>query len=34
MIEFYVRLVLKGKMTIDEVPEKWRESVRRRIENA
>lgn len=32
MIEFYVKLVLAGKMTIDQVPEKYREAVRKRIE--
>ncbi len=32
MIDFYVKLVLAGKMTIDEVPMKYREAVRKRIE--
>lgn len=32
MIDFYVKLVLAGKMTIEEVPLKYREAVRRRIE--
>lgn len=32
MIDFYVKLVLAGKMTIEEVPLKYREAVRKRIE--
>ena len=32
MIDFYVKLVLAGKMTIDEVPLKYRAAVRKRIE--
>ena len=33
MIDFYVKLVLAGKMTIDEVPLKWRELVREKLED-
>lgn len=32
MVEFYVRRIKKGKMTIDQVPEKWREEVRKALE--
>ena len=28
MVNFYVNRIKKGKMTIDNVPEKWREAVR------
>lgn len=28
MVNFYVKRIRAGKMTIDEVPEKWREAVR------
>ena len=28
MVKFYVDRIRKGKMTIDEVPLKWREAVR------
>ena len=28
MVNFYVKRIKEGKMTIDEVPEKWREAVR------
>lgn len=35
MVKFYVRRILVDKkMTIDEVPEKWREKVRAEIEKA
>lgn len=27
MVNFYVRMIKKGKMTIEEVPEKWRADV-------
>lgn len=33
MVNFYVKRILEGKMTIDEVPEKWREAVREALEN-
>lgn len=28
MVAIYVRRIKEGKMTIDEVPERWREAVR------
>lgn len=31
MVEFYFKLVKAGKLSIDEVPSKWREKVRERI---
>jgi len=35
MVKFYVRrIMIDKKMTIDEVPEKWREKVRAEIEKA
>ena len=34
MIEFYCKLVRAGKMTIDQVPAKYREKVRERINEA
>lgn len=33
MVNFYVKRIRAGKMTINEVPEKWREDVRRIIED-
>ena len=33
MINFYVNRIRQGKMTLEEVPEKWREQVRERLEN-
>lgn len=33
MINFYVNRIKMGKITIDDVPERWRESVREKIEN-
>ena len=33
MVNFYVKRILEGKMTIDDVPEKWREDVRKALEN-
>jgi len=32
MVKIYIELIRKGKITIDEVPEKWREAVRKEIE--
>lgn len=32
MAEVYYKLVIKGKMTLEEVPEKWREEVRKMLE--
>ncbi|MFR7373172.1 MAG: CD1375 family protein [Roseburia faecis] len=35
MVKFYVRRILVDKkMTIDDVPERWREKVRAEIEKA
>lgn len=35
MVKFYVRRILADKkMTIDDVPERWREKVRAEIEKA
>ncbi len=31
MVKIYVKKIKAGKMTIDEVPEKWREEVRRAL---
>lgn len=31
MVEFYIKLIKAGKLTIDEVPEKYREEVRKQI---
>ena len=33
MAEFWYKLVISGKKTIDQVPEKWREIVRKMIED-
>lgn len=33
MVNFYVKRILAGKMTIDEVPERWRDEVREALEN-
>jgi hypothetical protein len=33
MINFYVNRIKQGKMTIDDVPERWREAVREKLEN-
>ena len=32
MVQFYVNRIKKGKMTLDEVPLKWREAVREALE--
>ena len=32
MVKVYVSLIRKGLMTIDDVPEKWREDVRKELE--
>ena len=32
MIKFYVLRIKTGKMTLDDVPEKWREAVRAELE--
>lgn len=31
MVDFYFKLVKSGKLDIEDVPEKWREKVRERI---
>lgn len=33
MINFYVNRIKQGKMTLEDVPEKWREQVREKLEN-
>ena len=33
MVKIYIRKILEGKMTIDDVPERWREEVREALEN-
>lgn len=32
MVKIYVKRIKAGQMTIDEVPEKWREEVRKMLE--
>ena len=32
MVNFYVKRIRAGKMTIDQVPEYWREAVREALE--
>lgn len=32
LVDTYVKLVKSGKMTIDEVPEKYKEAVRKELE--
>ena len=32
MVKIYVARIKAGKMTIDEVPERWREQVRKALE--
>lgn len=32
MVQFYVNRIKKGKMTLDEVPLRWREAVREALE--
>ena len=32
MVKFYVDRIKAGKMTIDQVPERWREAVREALE--
>lgn len=32
MVAFYVMRIRQGKMTIDDVPEKWREAVRKELD--
>ena len=33
MVKIYIRKILAGEMTIDDVPERWREAVREALEN-
>lgn len=33
MVKVYVRKILAGEMTIEEVPVRWREQVREELEN-
>lgn len=33
MVKLYVRKILAGEMTIEEVPVRWREQVREALEN-
>lgn len=33
MINFYVNRIKQDKMTIDDVPERWREAVREKLDN-
>lgn len=33
MIKLYIKKIKEGKMTIDDVPEKWREAVREALRN-
>lgn len=33
MVNFYVDRIKKGKMTLEQVPAKWREAVRQALEN-
>ena len=32
MVKVYVRRIKAGKMTIDDVPDRWREAVRQALE--
>lgn len=32
MVKIYVRKILAGQMTLDEVPHRWREAVREALE--
>lgn len=32
MVKLYVKKIKKGEMTIDEVPEKWRDAVRKELD--
>ncbi len=32
MVRFYVDRILRGKMTLEEVPARWREAVREALE--
>ena len=32
MVNIYVRKIKAGEMTLEEVPERWREAVRKKLE--
>jgi len=32
MVNIYVRKIKAGELTIDDVPERWREAVRKKLE--
>lgn len=32
MVNLYAKLIKQGKMTVEDVPERWREQVRTRLE--
>lgn len=32
MVNIYVRKIRAGEMTLEEVPERWREAVRKKLE--
>ncbi len=34
MVMFYVNRIRRGKMTLEEVPERWREAVRKALQVA
>ena len=34
MVKIYVRKILAGQMTLEDVPERWREAVREALEDA
>lgn len=34
MVQFYVCRIKLGRMTLDDVPEKWRDAVRAKMEDA
>lgn len=33
MVKLYVKKIRAGQMTLEQVPEKWREAVRRALQN-
>jgi hypothetical protein len=34
MVAFYVRMIRAGRMTLDDVPHRWREAVEKALEDA
>lgn len=34
MVKIYVRKILAGQLTLEEIPERWREAVREALEGA